>query len=99
MIKQFSKSIHLKLSKEELEENKNLSDVETLCFLFDINPIGESYCISNYEMAFDIEYNGGFNYYRVTFRDLAKLKQGKLVILYELPQKYIEEVIWEEMEV
>lgn len=93
MLKEFKRSLHLKLAKEEIKEYKNYSKIETLCYCFGFNPVSNEYCISNYEMAADFEYNGGYAYYRVTFGQLEDLKNGKMIILHKLPQKYVNEYI------
>lgn len=93
MLKEFKKgTIHIKLEKED----KGLSVIEKLYYNYDMFPVGEEYCISNYATAIDWSYNGGYNYYRITSYDLQRLEEGKTIILYPLPQDYINEYLLEE---
>lgn len=96
MIKEFKNTLHLKLEKEEKEESKKYSDVETLCYIYDFYPVSDNYCISNYMMAIDFSYNGGSDYFRITFEELEKIKKGKMVILKKLDKKYVNEFILNE---
>ena len=95
MIKEFNNTLHIKLDKEEIEEVKknNYNEIETLCYLYNFSPISDEYCISNFDMAIDFEYNGGYNYYSISFNDLHKLKKGKMIIIRKLPKRYIKEYI------
>lgn len=50
--------------------------------MLDCNPIGEQYCISNFDMAFDMYNNYTDLIYRVPFSDLEKLEQGETIELW-----------------
>lgn len=90
-------NLHIKLSKNDLEEFKksNLSDIEFIFYNLDFCPIGEEYCVSNFDMAVDIAYNGGFNFYRFNYSFIDKLLSGQLLILKPLSKKYIEDFLKE----
>ena len=90
MLKHFKNgNIHIKLEKEDV----GLSVIEKLYFNYDLVPVSDDYCISNFATAADWAYNGGYNYYRITSYDLYNLEKGKTVILYPLDDKYINEYI------
>ena len=93
MIKEFKNTLHLKLEKEEKKEVKKYSDVEALCYLYDFYPVSDNYCISNYMMAIDFSYNGGSNYFSITFQELEDFKSGKMIILKKLGKRYINKFI------
>ena len=91
MLKEFKRTMHIKLNNEEMKEYKKKEGIEILCYCFDFYPAGNDYCISNFEMALNFGYNGGCDYYSVTLRQLEDLKNGKMIILHKLPQKYANE--------
>lgn len=88
-------NLHIKLDTDELEDIKKgkLSDIEVIFYNYDFTPVGEEYCISNYDMAIDVAYNGGWNYYRFPYSKIEDLKQGKMIILYPHTQKYYNEYL------
>lgn len=93
-------NLHIKLSKNDLEEFKksNLSDIEFIFYNLDFCPIGEEYCISNYEMAVDVAFNGGWNFYRFNYSFIDELLNGKTVILKPHTKQYYNEFLKKEWE-
>ena len=90
MLKEFKNgNLHIKLEKDDT----GLDVIEKLYFNYDLVPESDNYCISNYAMASDWSYNGGYNYYRITSYDLVDLESGKTVILYPLKRDYVQEYI------
>lgn len=100
-IKQFrNNNLHIKFNKTDINEYKNshLSDIEYIFYNLDFSPVGEQYCISNYEMAVDVAYNGGYNFYRFNFSNIDKLLNCKQIILKPHTQTYYNKFlkqIWE----
>ena len=94
MLKEFKNgNIHIKLEKDDT----GVGVIEKLYYNYDLAPETDEYCISNYAMASDWSYNGGYNYYTITSYDLAKLEEGKTVILTPITDtEYINEYILKE---
>ena len=93
-------NLHINFSKNDIEEFKNskLSDIEYIFYNLDFIPIGEEYCISNYEMAVDIAYNGGWNFYRFNYNYIKELLNCKTIILKPHTKKYYNEHLKKEFE-
>ena len=90
MLKEFKNgNLHIKLEKDDA----GLDVIEKLYFNYDLVPESDNYCISNYAMASDWSYNGGYNYYRIASYDLVDLESGKTVILYPLKWDYVQKYI------
>lgn len=101
MIKVFkNNNLHIKFEKEEIEAIKNgkMSDLEIFMYNYDFAPVGEEYCISNYDMAVDVSYNGGWNYYRLIYSKLYELCTGKMIVLKPHTKKYYNEFLKKEIE-
>ena len=93
MLKEFKNgNIHIKLEKDDT----GLDIIEKLYINYDLYPVSEEYCISNFATAADWCYNGGSAYYRITSYDLIALEENKTVILHPLNWDYIEEYILNE---
>ena len=88
-------NLHIRLTFEHLKEVKKHDNIiEVLTdFEYDLIPVSDSYCMSNYTEAFDVEFNGGYSYYTVTDYDLIKLQEGKTSILKPLDDDYVQEFI------
>lgn len=92
MIKQFkNRNLHIKFEDTDIGSTA----LEKLCLNYDMYPVGDEYCISNYATAIDVCYNGGSDYYTVTSYDLHDLESGKEVILQPLTDDYIQEIVKE----
>lgn len=93
-------NLHLKLNNADIKEFKEskLSEIEYIFYTFNFVPIGEEYCISNYEMAVDIAFNGGWNFYRFNYSFINELLNGKTVILKPHTNKYYNEFLKKEWE-
>ncbi|MGN1342050.1 MAG: hypothetical protein ACI4VL_02320 [Bacilli bacterium] len=90
MLKEYKNgNLHIKLENDDT----GISVIEKLYYNYDLYPVNDEYCISNYMTASDYCYNGGSNYYRITGYDLLKLEEGKTIILYPLDDDYINEYI------
>lgn len=88
MIKQFkNNNLHIKFDSYD----EGIGVVEKLYLNYDLCPICDEYCISNFAMASDWSYNGGYNFYTITSYDFDDLESGKTVILKPLSKKYMEE--------
>ena len=85
-------NIHLKIEKDDA----GLSIIEKIYFNYDLYPVGEEYCISNYATACDYCFNGGSNYYTISSIDLFNLEAGKTIVLYPLQENYINEFLLNE---
>lgn len=95
IIKQFKNgNLHIKREVSDA----GLEGIELLYYNADMHPVSEEYCISNYATASDWEYNGGFDYYRVTSYNLIDLEDFRTAILKPLPEKYIQEYILPELD-
>ncbi len=93
MIKVFkNNNLHIKFEKDDSGNEA----IEKLFLNYDLVPVSDEYCISNFAMAADWSYNGGWNYYRITSLDLVALEEGKTVILKPLDEEYINEYILNE---
>lgn len=93
-IKEFKNgNLHIKLEKDEIASIKSgkTSVIEQI-YYNDFNPMGAEYCISNYAVASDWAYNGGYNYYSITSYDWDDLEKGKMVILKPLDTTDLEEL-------
>ena len=66
--------------------------VETLCFNYDFLPIGEEYCVGNYGVGFDLEFNGGSDYFSINSFQIEKFLKGEEIHLFPLPDEYINEM-------
>lgn len=96
MLKEFKNgNLHIKLEKDDT----GLDVIEKLYFNYDLVPESDNYCLSNYAMASDWSYNGGYNYYRITSYDLVDLESSKTVILYPLKWDYVQEYILNDKEI
>lgn len=92
MIKKYKNgNLHIKM--DGCDSIDKLSDVEILCYNYDLTPVGDEYCISNYETACDFSWNGGYSYYRITHSQVNNFIKGETIILKKLPKKYIKEYI------
>lgn len=93
-------NLHIKFNKEDIKdfEKSNLSEFEFIFYNLDLCPIGEEYCISNYNMAIDVSYDGGWNFYRFNYNCIEKLFDCKMVILKPHSEKYYNEFLKEELE-
>ena len=66
---------------------------EKICTECDFMPIGEQYCVGNFDMAIDVMWNGGTNYYRLLFSEIEKYNNGETIILKSHSKKYIKELL------
>lgn len=67
--------------------------VETLCFNYDFQPVGEEYCVGNYCIGVDLEFNGGSDYVSINSYQIAKFLKGEEIRLYPLPDEYVQEMM------
>lgn len=95
IIKQFKNgNLHIKREVDDA----GLDGIELLYYNADMHPVSEEYCISNYATASDWEYNGGYDYYRVTSYNLIDLEDFRTAILKRLDDKYVQEYIIPELD-
>lgn len=101
-VKLFQNSnLHLKLTKQDVKEYKksSFSKIGYIFYKFDLIPVGDEYCIGNYEMALDVAYNGGYKFYKFRYNFVNELFNNKTIILKPHTQKYYNEFlkeIWED---
>lgn len=93
-------NLHLKLTKQDIKEYKksSFSKIEYIFYKFDLMPIGDEYCISNYDMAVDISFNGGYKFYKFCYSFINELFNNKTIILKPHTQKYYNEFLKEMLE-
>lgn len=67
--------------------------VETLCFNYDFLPVGEEYCIGNYGVGCDLQFNGGSDYVSINSYQIAKFLKGEEIRLVPCLDEYVKEMM------
>ncbi len=93
--REFDSSLLLQLDGSDTVYN---SWVETLCFNYDFLPVGEEYCVGNYGVGFDLEFNGGGDYFSINSYQIAKFMKGEEIRLVPFLDEYVQEMmpVWYE---